>query len=390
MVNFNYYAPTKVVFGKNAEYEVANLIRSWSSRKVLIVYGGKSSIKSGLIERICNSLKDSEIDYITLGGVQPNPRLSKVYEGIHISKDNNVDFLLAVGGGSVIDTCKAIGAGLKYDGDVWDLYIGKAICQGSTPVGCVLTLSATGSEMSNGSVITNDKNLLKRSFDSDYCQCKFAIMNPEITYTLPSYQTASGCVDIIMHTLERFFSVESFDITDSIAVSIIKNIIYFSKIALDEPDNYQARANIMWSGSLSHNGLTGCGTVGDWAPHMIEHELGGMFDVTHGAGLAAIWGSWARYVVDVKPSRFAKLAHDVFGIEGSDEMNTALEGIAAMEKYFKSINMPVSLKELGIDPTDKQLEELSRNCCDDDTHTIGHFKALNSSDVKAILLAAKR
>lgn len=390
MENFNYYAPTKVVFGKNAELQVAELVKNYSSRKVLVVYGGKSAVRSGLIGRICNSLENSGVDYVTLDGIQPNPRLSKVYEGIRISRENDVDFLLAVGGGSVIDTCKAIGAGLKYNGDVWDLYIGKAICKGSIPVGCVLTISATGSEMSNGSVITKDENLLKRSFDSDFCQCKFAVMNPELTYTLPKYQTASGCVDIIMHTLERYFSVESFDITDSIAESIIKNIIHYSKIALCDPENYTARANIMWSGSLSHNGLTGCGTIGDWAPHMIEHELGGMFDVTHGAGLAAIWGSWARYVVEIKPSRFSQLAHNVFNINGCDELDSALKGIAAMENYFKSIDMPVTLKELGIEPTDKQIEELSKNCCDNDTHTVGHFKTLNSSDVKAILLDARK
>lgn len=389
MINFEYYAPTRVVFGKNAECGVASLIKEYSAKKVLVVYGGKSAIRSGLLDRVCTSLKDAGLEYVTMGGVQPNPRLSKVYEGIELSRRENVDFLLAVGGGSVIDTCKAIGAGLEYSGDVWDLYIGKAVCQGSAPVGCVLTLSATGSEMSNGSVITNDENLLKRSFDSNYCQCKFAVMNPEITYSLPRYQTASGCVDIIMHTLERYLSVEGFDITDSIAEAIVRNIIKYSVIALEDPDCYEARANIMWAGSLSHNGLTGCGTVGDWAPHMIEHELGGMFDVTHGAGLSAIWGSWARYVMDVKPSRFAQLARNVFQIEGSDDTDTALRGICAMEDYFRSVEMPTTLKELGIEPTADQIGELADKCCDGDTHTVGHFRALKSADVKAILLAAR-
>lgn len=389
MVNFDYYAPTKVVFGKGAECNVASLVKEYAAKKVLVVYGGKSAVRSGLIDRVCASLKEAGIDYLTLGGVQPNPRLSTVREGIALSRKEGVDFLLAVGGGSVIDTCKAIGAGLKYDGDVWDLYIGKAICQGSAPVGCVLTISATGSEMSNGSVITNDENLLKRSFDSDYCQCKFAVMNPEITYSLPKYQTASGCVDIIMHTLERYLSVEDFAITDAIAESIIKNIIKYSPIALKNPTCYEARANIMWAGSLSHNGLTGCGTIGDWAPHMIEHELGGMFDVTHGAGLSAIWGSWARYVYHVKPARFAQLARNVFGISDSDDSAAALKGISAMEDYFCSVEMPTSLKELGINPSSEQIDELARSCCDGDTHTVGHFKALNSSDVKAILCAAR-
>lgn len=389
MINFEYYAPTKVVFGKDAECGVASLVKEYSSKKVLVVYGGKSAVRSGLLDRVCSSLSSGGIEYVTLGGVQPNPRLSKVYEGIELSKKEGVDFLLAIGGGSVIDTCKAIGAGLRYDGDVWDLYIGKAICQGSAPVGCVLTISATGSEMSNGSVITKDENLLKRSFDSNYCQCKFAVMNPEITYSLPKYQTASGCVDIIMHTLERYLSVEGFGVTDGLAESIVKNIIKYSPIALEDPNNYEARANIMWAGSLSHNGLTGCGTIGDWAPHMIEHELGGMFDVTHGAGLSAIWGSWARYVVDAKPARFAQLAKNVFGIEGVDDAQTALKGIAAMEDYFRSVDMPTTLKELGISPTDAQIDELAYNCCDGDTHTVGHFKTLASRDVKAILLASR-
>ncbi len=389
MVNFDYYAPTKVIFGKGAECNVASLVKEYAAKKVLVVYGGKSALRSGLIDRVCASLKGAGIDYLTLGGVQPNPRLSTVREGIALSRREGVDFLLAVGGGSVIDTCKAIGAGLKYDGDVWDLYIGKAVCQGSAPVGCVLTISATGSEMSNGSVITNDENLLKRSFDSDYCQCKFAVMNPEITYSLPKYQTASGCVDIIMHTLERYLSVEDFAITDAIAESIIKNIIKYSALALKNPTCYEARANIMWAGSLSHNGLTGCGTIGDWAPHMIEHELGGMFDVTHGAGLSAIWGSWARYVYRVKPARFAQLARNVFGISDSDDSAAALKGISAMEDFFCSVEMPTSLKELGINPSDGQIDELARHCCDDDTHTVGHFRPLNSSDVKAILCAAR-
>lgn len=391
MQNFHYYAPTKVVFGKDTEKQVGELVKAEGAARVLVVYGGKSAVRSGLLDRVCASLADAGLKSFTLGGVQPNPRLSKVYEGIALAHENDVDFLLAVGGGSVIDTCKAIGAGLKYDGDVWDLYIGKAICAGSAPVGCVLTIAATGSEMSNGSVITKDENLLKRSFDSDYCQCKFAVMNPELTYTLPRYQTASGCVDIIMHTLERILSVEDFAITDAIAASIIRNVMHYSRIALQEADNYEARANIMWSGSLSHNGLTGCGTVGDWAPHMIEHELGGMFDVAHGAGLAAIWGSWARYVLDVKPERFAWLAENVLDIDGAGLSPTAcaLKGIEAMEEFFRSLGMPTSLRELGLEPTDLQIALLADHCCDSDTHTVGHFKALTSSDVAAILFAAK-
>lgn len=390
MQNFMYYAPTKVVFGKNAENSVSELIREQGGSSILVVYGGSSAVRSGLLDRVCASLAADRLHYVKLGGVMPNPRLSKVYEGIELARANSVDFLLAVGGGSVIDTCKAIGAGLRYDGDVWDLYTGKAICAGSAPVGCVLTIAATGSEMSNGSVITNDENQLKRSFDSNYCQCKFAVMNPELTYTLPPYQTASGCVDIIMHTLERYFSTDDFAVTDAIAESICRTVIRYSRTALDEPRNYEARANIMWASSLSHNGLTGCGTVGDWAPHMIEHELGGMFDVTHGAGLAAIWGSWARYVVAVKPARFAQFAVNVMGVEpAASDMETALRGIEAFESYFHSVNMPATLRELGIEPSDEEISTLALNCCDGDSHTVGHFMPLSSADVARILRDAK-
>lgn len=226
MQNFMYYAPTKVVFGKNSEEELGDLIKAEGARKVLIHYGGNSAKKSGLLDRVCSILSAAQIDFVTLGGVKPNPRLSKVYEGIQLARESGVDFLLAIGGGSVIDSCKAIAAGLKYDGDVWDLYTEKAICSGSAPVGAVLTIAAAGSEMSNGSVITNDKNMLKRSFDSDYCQCKFAVMNPEFTYSLPAYQTASGCVDIMMHTMERYFTrEEDTALTDGIGEALLRTVM---------------------------------------------------------------------------------------------------------------------------------------------------------------------
>lgn len=391
MQNFMYYAPTKVIFGKEVEEQLSQLIKSEGAHKVLIHYGGTSAKNSGLLEHICSILSTSNIEHVLLGGVKPNPRLSKVYEGIRLAKETGVDFLLAVGGGSVIDSCKAIGAGLKYNGDVWDLYTGKSICCGSVPVGAVLTIAAAGSEMSNGSVITNDKNELKRSFDSNYSHCKFAIMNPEFTYTLPSYQVASGCVDIIMHTLERYFSTDSMNITDSLAEVLIRQVMHYSKIALVEPTNYEAHANIMWAGSLSHNGLTGCGSIGDWAPHMIEHELGGMFDVAHGAGLSAIWGSWARYVMNVSPPRFVQFAVNVMDIPNIDSKpeQVALNGILALENYFREIHMPTNLRELGCQPTDGQIVDLADKCCDGDIHTVGHFRALNSDDISRILFAAR-
>jgi alcohol dehydrogenase len=391
MYDFMYFAPTKVVFGKKAELKVGDLIKEEGASKAMVVYGGSSAKRSGLLDRVFESLTASGIEYCSLGGVKPNPRLSKVYEGIALAKEFGAEFLLAVGGGSVIDTCKAIGAGLCYDGDVWDLYIGKAICAGSAPVGAILTIAATGSEMSNGSVITKDENKLKRSFDSNYCQCKFAIMNPELTYTLPPFQTASGCTDIMMHTMERYFSTDCMGLTDAISEALLRSVMENTHTVLAEPDNYDARANIMWAGSLSHNGLTGCGTVGDWAPHMIEHELGGMFDVAHGAGLAAIWGSWARYVMKVKPARFAQFAKNVMGIDSTEKTDDELAkaGIESMESFLRSINMPINLRELGCEPTDAQITELANKCCDDDTHTVGHFMTLNSRDVASILTSAK-
>lgn len=387
MKDFFYFTPTKVYFGEGKETDVGSVVRAEGASKVLVVYGGKSAIKSGLLERVYKSLKSAGVEYCSLGGVKPNPRLSLVYEGINSARENKVDMILAVGGGSVIDTSKAIAAGVVYEGDVWDLYIGKSICPGSLPVGCILTIAATGSEMSNGSVITNDKNQLKRSFDSDYSRCRFAIMNPELTYSLPEYQTASGCVDIIMHTLERYFSFEYMSLSDAFSAAIVKTIMKYAPIALQSPFNYEARANIMWAGSLSHNGLTGCGTEGDWAPHMIEHELGGMYDVAHGAGLSAIWGAWARYVLDDNPERFAMFAADMMDIDlsGKSAKEAALEGIDAIEAFFRSISMPVNLRELGVEPTDEEIKQLAWQCCDGDTHTVGHFRALTSKDVENIL-----
>ena len=393
MLDFLYYTPTKVYFGLDAESHLGEAVKAENAKKVLVVYGGGSAVRSGLLDKVGSLLAAAGIKYLTLGGVKPNPRLSKVYEGIELAKKNDVDLLLAVGGGSVIDTCKAIGAGLRYDGDVWDLYTGKAICQGSAPVGCVLTLAATGSEMSNGSVITNDENMLKRSFDSNYCPCKFAIMNPEHTYSLPSYQTASGCVDIIMHTMERYFSHEYMGLTDAIAAAIIHTIMKYAKKALDVPADYEARANIMWAGSLSHNGLTGCGTNGDWASHMIEHELGGMFDVAHGAGLSAIWGSWARYVMHNDISRFVQFAADIMHVDVAacaSEEEAALKGVALMEEFFRSLNMPTSLHELGINTEDESVFHALASCCTDEgTHTVGHFVALDTEAVETILKNSK-
>ena len=390
---FQYLAPTKVIFGRGTEARTGALCKEAGATKVLIHYGGHSAKKSGLIDRICASLQAEGISYTELGGVVPNPRLSKVYEGIELGRKEKIDFILAVGGGSVIDSAKAIGYGLTNEGDVWDYYTGKAP-QACMPIGAVLTIAAAGSEMSNASIITNENGWLKRGAYSPYAYCKFAVMNPELTYTLPAYQTASGCTDIIVHSLERFFTkpdVKQLNLTDGIAETLIKNVMRNVKTALKKPDDYDARAEIMWSGTLSHNDITGDRTLGDWACHQLEHELGGMFDIAHGAGLAAVWGSWARYVMPVNPARFAQLAVNVFGIPytaGAEE-KIALEGIEAMEAFFKSISMPTKISDMDIHLTDEQIKELAYKCSFNNTRTIGGFKALNIDDMEKIYQMAK-
>ena len=363
--NFEYYAPTKVIFGKGTENETGHLVKEQGGKKVLIHYGGKSAERSGLLDRVERSLEQEGITYVTLGGVVPNPHLSKVYEGIELCKREGVDFILAVGGGSVIDSSKAIGYGLANEGDVWDFFEGKRAATACMPIGVVLTIAAAGSEMSNGCVITNEKEGLKRAYDAELCRPKFAVMNPELTMTLPAYQTASGAADILMHSMERYFNQnDNMSITDALSEAVMKNVMKYARILVDDPENYEARAEVMWSGSLSHNGLTSCATGGgDWACHNMEHELGGMFDVAHGAGLAAIWGSWARYVSHAAKGRFVKFAVHVLGVDACQtEEETIEKGIQAMEAFYRSIHMPTSLTELGIQPTDEQIEQMAASC----------------------------
>ncbi|MDY4668510.1 MAG: iron-containing alcohol dehydrogenase [Oliverpabstia sp.] len=392
MVNFEYFTPTKVVFGKNAEEKTGELIKAQGCKKVLVHYGGNSAKKSGLLDRICASLEKERISYVTLGGVVPNPHLSKVHEGIELCKKEGVDFILAVGGGSVIDSGKAIGYGVANEGEVWDFYAKKRIPEACLPVGAVLTIAAAGSEMSDSSVITNEEGWLKRGCNNNLCRCRFAVMNPELTYTLPSYQTASGCVDIMMHTMERYFTrEEDTALTDGIGEALLRTVMESAQTLVEEPENYDARAQVMWASSLSHNGLTGCGTVGDWSCHQLEHELGGMFDVAHGAGLAAVWGSWARYVYKEKPERFAQFAVNVMGVTNdfSDPEKTALMGIRKMEEFYRSIQMPTNIRELGVELTEEQIQELAYKCSFMDQRTIGQFKVLSRKDMEEIYRMAR-
>ena len=393
MENFAYYTPTKVVFGKDEEKNVGKLAKDFGAKKVLIHYGGGSAVRSGLIDKIKTSLTEENISFVELGGVKPNPRLSLIYEGIKLSKENSVDFILAVGGGSVIDSAKGIGYGIANPDieDVWDLYIGKKKTQKCAPIGVVLTIAAAGSEMSGGSVVTKEDEQLKRSYGCDNARPKFAIMNPELTYTLPKYQIACGVVDIMMHTMERYFSpVGNLELTDKIAEGLLRTMIKYGKLSLENPYNYEARAEIMWASSLAHNGLTGCGGIGDWSTHQLEHDLGGVYDIAHGAGLSAVWGSWARYVYKENPKRFVQFAENVFGIEkiGTDE-EIAIKGIEAMENFYKDIEMPISISETGINLSDEDVEMLAEKCSNNGTRYIGSFKKLFKEDMAKIYSMAK-
>ena len=391
MYNFNYYAPTKVVFGKDTEKKCGELVKEQGCKKVLIHYGGGSVKRSGLLDKVKASLDEAQIAYVELGGAVPNPRLSLVYEGIELAKREGVDFILAVGGGSAIDSAKAIGYGVVNEGDVWDFYDRKRQATGCLPLGVILTIAATGSEMSDSSVITKEEGWIKRGYSSNYCRPKFAIMNPELTMTLPDYQTACGCTDILMHTMERYFTNGgNMEITDSIAEGLMRTVIENARILKKDPKNYDARAEVMWAGSLSHNGLTGCGNDGgDFASHALEHEIGGIFDVAHGAGLAAIWGSWARYVYKNCLPRFEKFAMNVMQVdtEGTAD-DVAVRGIEAMEEFYREIGMPTSIHELGIEPTEEDLKTMAHKCSVACKGSKGSAKVLHEEDMYQIYKAA--
>lgn len=387
MNNFDWYAPTHIVFGRGTESEVSSLLKSSKCNRVLLHYGSGSVIRTGLLGKIKSSLDKAEIDYVELGGVVANPRLSLVYEGIELVKSKGVDFILAVGGGSVIDSAKAIAYGAVSDFDVWDLYDRKRTPESALPVGVILTIAAAGSEMSNSSVITNENGGIKRGYSNNIVRPKFAILNPELTMTLPDFQTACGCTDIMMHTMERYFtSAGNMELTDGIAEALLRTVIKNALILVEDPKNYEARAEVMWAGSLSHNGLTGCGNGGDdFATHRIEHEISGMFDVAHGAGLAAIWGSWARYVLDDCLPRFKQFATNVWNVEDSgDCREVALEGIARTEGFFKSIGMPISLNDFGFEITDEVIDELAEKCEKAVGGKVGAAKVLYRDDFKKI------
>ena len=393
MKDFIYYAPTEVVFGEDSEKQVASLVKKYGGKRVLVHYGGQSAKKSGLLDNIFGLLNEGGIEFFELGGVVPNPRLSKVREGVALCREQKIDFILAVGGGSVIDSAKAIAYGVPYNGDVWDFYLGKATAETCLPVATVLTIPAAGSEMSESSVITNEDGDVKLGYSNNISRPKFAIMNPVRTYTLPPYQTAAGVTDMIMHTMERYFTHDDdMTLTDSVAEALMRTLKDSVMEVLKNPTDYRHRAQIMWGGSIAHNGLTGCGLSDDWATHQLEHELSGMFDATHGAGLAAIWPSWARYVYKENVSRFVRFAVNVMGVENdfTNPEATALKGIEAMEEFYHAIGMPINIHELiGREVTDKEIREMVRKCSRNYTTTQGRFKVLQVEDMEAIYRMAK-
>ena len=391
--DFNFFAPTRIVFGKNAEMQIGDLVAQQNGHKVLVHYGGGSAERSGLLDVVREQLKSHGIPFVELGGVVPNPLLSKVQEGISLCRREQVDFILAVGGGSVIDSAKAIGYGSLYDGDVWDFWAGKAVPEACLPIGVVLTIPAAGSEMSSSCVITKDDGLLKRGINSDLCRCRFAVMNPERTYTLPPYQTAAGATDIMMHTMERYFSkYEDMTLTDAVAEALLRTVKDAAVVVMEHPEDYRNRAQIMWAGSLAHNDLTECGTEKDFATHRLEHELSALFGVTHGAGLAALWPSWARYVKDKHLSRFVQFAVNVMGVENdfSHPDETAEKGICAIEDFYRKIGMPTNIHELlGREITDDEIEVLVDKCSRGKTITIGAMEVLGADEMRAIYRLAK-
>ena len=394
MKDFSFYTPTRVVFGRASEEQVGSLVSWYGGHRVLVHYGGGSAVRSGLVGKMLDLLHASGIATVELGGVVPNPLLSMVRRGIALCREQQVDFILAVGGGSVIDSAKAIAYGVPYDGDVWDFWAGKAVPQRALPVGCVLTIPAAGSEMSSSCVITHDELGLKRGVNSDLCRCRFAIMNPERTLTLPPYQTAAGAVDIMMHTMERYFCrYDDMALTDALAEGLLRTVKDSAVAVLHNPQDYVNRSQIMWAGSLAHNDLTECGYEKDFATHRLEHELSTLYGVTHGAGLAALWGSWARHVLPGHESRFAQFAVNVMGVTAryGDLPGTALRGIEAMEAFYRQLGMPTSIPELiGRPATPDEIALMVERCSRGGTMQLGSIERIDASAMATIYRAANQ
>ncbi|MGQ9478957.1 MAG: iron-containing alcohol dehydrogenase [Thermoproteota archaeon] len=390
MEDFVFQCPTRIIFGRGVENQVGEEVKKYS-RRVLLHYGGGSIKRIGLYDKIVASLKKTDIEFIELPDVKPNPRLSLVREGIKICRREGIEFILAVGGGSVIDSAKAISAGVPYKGDVWDFFTDKAEPEEALPIGVVLTIPGAGSETSDSAVITNEEGWYKLSFSSELIRPRFAIMNPEVTFTVSPYYTACGAADIMAHVMERYFTnARHTDLSDRLCEAILKTVIKNVPLAIREPENYDARAEIMWANTLAHNGLLDAGRIGDWSSHIIEHELSGLYDVPHGAGLAIIFPSWMKHVYKHRIDKFIQFAVRVWDIEADfeDPEKTALEGIERLKVFFRQIGLPTSLKELGI--PDDRLEEMALRCTKGGSSKIGGFLKLGKDDVLTILRNARK
>ncbi len=387
MENFVFQNCTKIIFGRGVEQKIA-LETARLGSNFLLHYGGGSIIKTGLYDRVVASLNRKGIKFTELGGVQPNPRLSLVEVGIKICREKNIDCILAVGGGSVIDSAKAIAVGTVYEGNLWDCFEGKAQADKALPLGVVLTIPAAGSETSSNSIITNEADLSKRGIDYEFLRPVFAIMDPEITFTLPPYQTACGVTDMLSHVMERYFtSVRNVDFTDRLCEATMRAIIRNAPIIMENSEDYDARAEIMWAGTIAHNDLLGTGRVADWASHAIEHELSALYDVAHGAGLSVILPAWLKYVYRELPDRVVQYAMRVWDVEYNIDapLKTAEEGIKRLEVFLTSLGLPIRLGGLDID--DRRFEEMSEQAAANGP--IGNYKKLYSSDIKKIYELAK-
>ena len=391
---FEFYQPTAITFGPGTEGQAGPKAAQLGARRVLVVYGGGSARRSGLLDRVRSSLEGAGLAAEAFGGARPNPLLSHAREGVRRALDFGADLILAVGGGSVIDTAKAIALGTADpEADLWDFWLRKRPVERTLPVGAVLTISAAGSETSDSAVLTRDDTLEKRGLSSDLLRPKFAILNPELTYTLPPFQIACGVVDIMMHTLDRYFtSVTDNLLTDEIAEGLLRTVIACGRRAHQNSRDEQAMSELMWAGSLSHNNLTGLGAPKDFAPHQLGHELSARFDFAHGATLSAVWGSWARYCWETNPARFAQYGVRVWGLDpGAPAERTAREAIDRTEDYFRSLGMPTCFTELGCGVlTQAELEDLARRCTFHGQRTIGSFRVLGYEDILAIYRMANR
>lgn len=384
MINFAYQCPTEIIFGKGTQNLAGEKARRFG-KKALLVYGGGSIKRTGLYDQVVKSLREAGVEFLELGGAQPNPRLALVHQGIELCRREQIGFLLAVGGGSAIDTAKAIAIGVNYHGDVWDLFMGAKSDHQALPVGVVLTIPAAGSETSLSVVITKEDGLIKKGLSDNRVRPQFAILNPELTYTLPFYQTACGVSDMLAHVMERFFTqTPHTDVSDRICEGVMRSVLNLAPQLKERPNDYELRANIMWAGTLAHNGILGMGREEDWGSHGIEHELSAIYDIAHGAGLSIVFPAWMKYVYHENINRFVQFAVRVMDVdlEFGDPEAIVKEGIRRLEEFYRTMGLPVRLSEVGID--ESRFQEMAEKCA-----PRGHFKVMDAEDIVNIYRLAQ-